>query len=84
MFNVTTRLATSISLAIISSISSVVSNKYLSSHAFNPALTSESPEVLLSGYRAAGWMCVGCAGVSLLISAVGLRGLGVVGRAKAE
>lgn len=43
-----------------------------------------SPEVLLPGYRAAGWVClvVGC--VALLLSVFGFRKLGIVGKQEDE
>lgn len=83
LFNVTTRLATSLSLAVISSIANVVSTRYLNSHPFDASLkaqTADSPEVLLEGYRIAAWLCVACVGVSTAVAVVGLRGIGVVGK----
>lgn len=83
LFNVTTRLATSISLAVISNIANVVSTNYLASHPLDAALgkqTEESPAVLLVGYKFGAWLCVGCVGVSLVLSVVSLRKLGVVGK----
>lgn len=83
LFNVTTRLATSISLAVISSIANVVSTQYLGSHPFDASLkaqTADSPDVLIAGYRLAAWLCVGCVGVSTAVAVVGLRGIGVVGK----
>ncbi|KAK4047037.1 hypothetical protein OIO90_006358 [Microbotryomycetes sp. JL221] len=58
LFNVTIRLATSMSLAIISSVANAASVNYLTAHPDN-GLTSDSPEVLLVGYRLGAWLCVG-------------------------
>ncbi|GAA98060.1 uncharacterized protein L969DRAFT_93321 [Mixia osmundae IAM 14324] len=76
LFMVSSRLATSIGLAVTSTISSAIATKFLRKH---PDMTESSPEVLLTGYRAAAWVCVGVASLSLLIGGFGLRNLGVVG-----
>ncbi|KAJ7359135.1 major facilitator superfamily domain-containing protein [Mycena albidolilacea] len=77
LFNVASRLGTSLGLAITSSIATVVSQKHQRSH---PTLDTDSPEVLMAGFRAAGWTCFAVALVSLSIAIFGLRGIGVVGR----
>jgi hypothetical protein len=77
LFNVVTRLATSISLSLISTLANSVSSTYLDSH---DGLAADDPEVLLVGYRIAAWMCVACTAVALVLCLVGLRGMGVVGR----
>ena len=77
LFNVVTRLATSISLSLISTLSNSVSATYVASH---EGKLGDDPEVLLVGYRIAAWMCSVCTGVALLLCVVGLRGMGVVGR----
>ncbi|KIM81923.1 hypothetical protein PILCRDRAFT_820793 [Piloderma croceum F 1598] len=80
VFNVATRIGTSIGLAVTSSIATAISEKYASAH---PALLPNSPEVLMVGFRAAGWTCFTAAMLAFLIGLVGLRGIGVVGQRKA-
>ncbi|KAL0952985.1 hypothetical protein HGRIS_007196 [Hohenbuehelia grisea] len=77
IFNVATRLGTSLGLAITSSISTAISEKYNQSH---PELSADSPEVLMVGFRAAGWTCLAAAGIGFAVAAFGLRGIGVVGQ----
>ncbi|KAM0752540.1 hypothetical protein T439DRAFT_379583 [Meredithblackwellia eburnea MCA 4105] len=87
LFNVVTRLATAISLGLISTGANNVSENYLSKHpldAFGAANTMESPLVLLSGYRVAAWACTACSLIGLVLSGVGLSGMGVVGKKEAE
>ncbi|SCZ99201.1 BZ3500_MvSof-1268-A1-R1_Chr3-1g05873 [Microbotryum saponariae] len=82
LFQVTTRLATSMSLAIISSIATLASDKYLAANPFAGDLspnTTESPDVLLAGYRIGGWLTFAFAAIALTISLFGLRGMGLVG-----
>ncbi|KZP30068.1 MFS general substrate transporter [Athelia psychrophila] len=78
IFNVAARLGTSIGLAVTSSIATAISEKY---NAANPTLAADSPEVLMVGFRAAGWTCFAAAMMSLLISVIGLWGTGIVGAA---
>lgn len=79
LFSVVTRLATAISLAILSTASNSASSAYLAKHPLDNV--SENPDVLLAGYRiGGGWGCVGCVAVGLVLSVVGLKGMGVVGR----
>ncbi|KDE03042.1 hypothetical protein MVLG_06432 [Microbotryum lychnidis-dioicae p1A1 Lamole] len=82
LFQVTTRLATSMSLAIISSIATLASDKYLAANPFAGDLspnTTESPDVLLAGYRIGGWLTFAFAAIALTISLFSLRGMGLVG-----
>ncbi|KZP16508.1 MFS general substrate transporter [Athelia psychrophila] len=76
IFTVATRLGTSIGLAVTSSIATAISEKY---NTANPTLAATSPEVLMVGFRAAGWTCFAAGVVSVLIGVVGLRGMGIVG-----
>ncbi|KAI5475192.1 SPX and EXS domain containing protein [Pseudohyphozyma bogoriensis] len=61
LFSVVTRLATAISLGLLSTVSNSVSSTYLEHHPLSSELSpnsSESPEVLLAGYRVGGgWAC---------------------------
>lgn len=43
-------------------------------------LSATDPEVLMVGFRAAGWTCVGALGIALVVSVVGLRGIGLIGQ----
>ncbi|KAI0760003.1 major facilitator superfamily domain-containing protein [Fomes fomentarius] len=88
IFNVATRLGTSISLALSSSVATAVSNGYAAKHpelgyvvgAGNNAETPGGKEVLMVGFRAAGWVSFAFAAASLLVCVFGLRGIGVVGQ----
>jgi hypothetical protein len=73
------QIGTSIGLAVTSSIATAISKKYASAH---PSLPADSPEVLMVGFRAAGWTCFAAAVLAFLIGVVGLRGIGVVGQQK--
>jgi hypothetical protein len=73
------QLGTSIGLAVTSSIATAISEKYASAH---PLLLPSSPEVLMVGFRAAGWTCFAAAMLAFLVGLVGLRGIGVVGQRK--
>ncbi|KAI0341364.1 MFS general substrate transporter [Trametopsis cervina] len=75
IFSVSTRLGTSIGLAVTSTIANTVSEKFNKHH---PELASDDPLVLLPGFRAAGWVCCGVLGLSALITIFGWRGVGVV------
>ncbi|KAH7885093.1 major facilitator superfamily domain-containing protein [Phlebopus sp. FC_14] len=77
IFNVTIRLATSLGLAVTSSISTATSKKYITEH---PQLDPNSPEVLMVGFRAAGWTLLGSALIAVLIVLIWMRDLGVIGR----
>ena len=64
-------------MAVTSSIATSVSQKYNTHHS---DLTSTDPQVLLAGFRAAGWTCCGSLLISLAIAVVGMRGIGLVGQ----
>ncbi|KAJ7729261.1 major facilitator superfamily domain-containing protein [Mycena maculata] len=80
LFNVASRIGTSLGLAISSSIATATSQKYQHAH---PELAIDSPEVLMVGFRAAGWTCFAASVISFVIGVVGLRGIGIIGH-KAE
>ncbi|KAF5367005.1 hypothetical protein D9758_003849 [Tetrapyrgos nigripes] len=81
IFSVTTRLATSIGIAITSSISTAITQRYATKH----GLSSESsPEALMAGYRAAAWTVLGAAVVAFGIAVMGLRGIGYVGQKRVQ
>lgn len=72
LFSVTVRLATSIGLALTSSIATTVTNHYSSS-------LSKS-DALLQGYRAAGWFCFVSSCLAALLALLYLRDAGVVAK----
>lgn len=76
-----TQIGTSIGLAVISSISTAVSAHYNKAH---PDLAPDSPQVLMVGFRAAGWACFAAAVISFVIALVRLRGMGIVGGDKVD
>ena len=76
IFNVATRLGTSLSLALSSSVASAVSASY---HREHPGLDRDAKEVLMAGFRAGGWVSVALAGAALLVCVFGIRGVGVIG-----
>ncbi|KIJ59475.1 hypothetical protein HYDPIDRAFT_33163 [Hydnomerulius pinastri MD-312] len=76
IFNVMTRLATSCGLAVTSSIATSISQKYNARH---PELAPDSPEVLMAGFRAAGWTMFGVATIAILIVVFFMRDLGIIG-----
>lgn len=78
LFNVTTRLATSIGLAATTSIATAVTDRYARTHALTtPAAYKEA---LLAGYRAAGWLCAACTVLSLILAPLTMRKIGIVGK----
>ncbi|GJE97159.1 MFS general substrate transporter [Phanerochaete sordida] len=77
IFNVATRLGTSIGLAVTSTLAASVSARFARAH---PPLAPDAPDVLMAGFRAAGWLCCGACALAVLISAVGMRGVGFVGQ----
>ncbi len=60
-----------------SSIATSVSQKYNTRHS---DLAPTDPQVLLAGFRVAGWTCCASLLISLAIAVVGLRGIGLVGQ----
>ncbi|KAI0640897.1 major facilitator superfamily domain-containing protein [Trametes meyenii] len=77
IFNVATRLGTSLGLALSSSVATAVSDAY---RARRPGRAKDDPEVLLAGFRAAGWVAFGLAAGAFVVCVLGLRGIGVIGR----
>ncbi|CAO1615872.1 unnamed protein product [Parajaminaea phylloscopi] len=76
LFSTTTRLATSLGLALSATISSSVTARYARKH---QGLTVTSPEPLAKGYQAAMWFCFSCCLVGIVVSFGWLRGIGIVG-----
>lgn len=76
-FKQTLQLGTSIGLAVTSSIATSVSLAYNKKY---PDLAATDPQVLLAGFRSAGWTCTASLLLSLAIAIVGLRGVGLVGQ----
>lgn len=72
LFSVTVRLATSIGLALTSSIATTVTNHYSTS--------MSKSDALLQGYRAAGWFCFSSSCLAAILALVYLRDAGVVGK----
>ncbi|KAF7302550.1 MFS domain-containing protein [Mycena chlorophos] len=81
LFAISIRLGTSLGLAVTSSIATATSQNYQHVH---PQLVATSPEVLMVGYRAAGWTLMAAGIVAFGVAAFGLRGIGIVGRAKED
>ncbi|KAG1718818.1 major facilitator superfamily domain-containing protein [Suillus occidentalis] len=65
-------LATAIGLAVASEIADSVSKTYNNKH---PDLDAQSPEVLMVGFRAAGWTCFASTLLGIVIVILGLRDL---------
>ncbi|TFK56095.1 MFS general substrate transporter [Heliocybe sulcata] len=74
LFGTTTRLATSVGLAVSSVLSTAVSVGRSPDAASRPA-----PGELLRGYHAVGWLALGMAAVGLALNIIFLRRLGVLG-----
>lgn len=82
LFNVTTRLATSIGLAISASVQSVAMHRYLS---MNPTPAGGNADnggnasaAVLEEYRAVGWLCFGSCLIAAVIALVYLRGTSLI------
>ena len=71
------QLGTSLGLAVSSTAATYVSQTYAGKH---PALKSDSPEVMLAGFRAAGWICLAVGSTAVLIGLVRLRSIGIAGQ----
>jgi hypothetical protein len=54
-----------------------VSKTYNNKH---PDLDAQSPEVLMVGFRAAGWTCFASTLLGIVIVILGLRDLGIIGK----
>lgn len=63
-----------------SAVSNSVSSSYLASQPAALGLNASSPEVLLAGYRVAGWVCLAVNILALALSIFGFRNLGIVGK----
>jgi hypothetical protein len=59
---------------VTSSIAQSVSRRFQELH---PELDADAPTVLLQGFHAAGWTCLGAAGISLLITVVSFHDIGI-------
>ncbi|KAF7307454.1 MFS domain-containing protein [Mycena indigotica] len=81
LFSIAGRIGTSLGLAVTSSVATGTSQTYQHAH---PQLAIDSPEVLMVGFRNAAWTCFAAGVVSLLITAVGMRGMGIIGHTKEE
>ncbi|KAF5364394.1 hypothetical protein D9757_011905 [Collybiopsis confluens] len=81
IFNVATRLGTSIGIGATSSIANSITTRYVHLH---PSSSLTSPDALMYGFRAAGWTLAGAAIISFIIGVLFLRGIGVVGRREAK
>ncbi|KAK7063775.1 MFS general substrate transporter [Favolaschia claudopus] len=77
LFNVASRLGTSLGLAVSSSVATAISQKFQRRH---PDLPLDSPDVLMAGFRAAGWTCLAISVLGFVSALVGLRGIGIVGQ----
>lgn len=77
------QIGTSIGLALTSSIASSVSSHALA-NSTQPDAQATDPAVLMPGFRAAAWLCLGASALSFVIALVRLRGMGVVGALKDE
>ncbi|KAH8832607.1 major facilitator superfamily domain-containing protein [Flagelloscypha sp. PMI_526] len=72
LFNVGTRLGTSLGVAVSSSIAIAVSKQH-------PSPPLSETESLMIGFRAAGWSCFAAGIISVICVVIGLRGMGIVG-----
>lgn len=81
LFTVSIRLATALGMAITSTVANEASKRF---HLARPDLLDSSPEVLMVGYRAAGWTCFAAGSIAVLTVLIGLRDLGIVGLRKAQ
>ncbi|KAF7337696.1 MFS general substrate transporter [Mycena sanguinolenta] len=77
LFNVASRMGTSLGLAVSSSVATATSQRFQRAH---PELAIDSPEVLMAGFRAAGWTCFAVAVLCFGFGLFGLRGIGIVGQ----
>lgn len=73
------QLGTSIGLAVSSSVANSVSRKF-NEMPEHTSLSATDPEVLMIGFRAAGWVCVGALVIAIVVAVFGLRGIGLVGQ----
>lgn len=69
LFNVTTRLATSIGLAFCALAEGAGTKKYAKEH----GVSEDDVAAKMAGYRAAGWLCFGASMVAAIIAVLFLR-----------
>ncbi|KAK0550182.1 hypothetical protein OC845_002782 [Tilletia horrida] len=72
LFATTVRVASSVGLALTSTISTAVARAYASSH----SIDATDPQALLRGYRAAGWTCAAFSIFAVALAFVSLRDIG--------
>ncbi|KAJ6468826.1 major facilitator superfamily-domain-containing protein [Mycena sanguinolenta] len=77
IFNVAIRLGSSFGMAVSTIISTTLSKHFQSAH---PGVSSDDPQVLMVGFRAAAWSLIGTAVISFAITLIGLRGIGILGK----
>ncbi|OSC97556.1 hypothetical protein PYCCODRAFT_1527995, partial [Trametes coccinea BRFM310] len=77
IFNVATRLGTSVGLALSSSVANAVSASYQKNH---PEVAVNSAPVVLAGIRAGAWVTFALGAVAFVLCVLGLRGVGITGR----
>ena len=64
-------------MAVSTIISTTLSKHFQSAH---PGLSSDDPQVLMVGFRAAARSLVATAVISFAITVIGLRGIGILGK----
>ncbi|KAG8736961.1 hypothetical protein FRC12_017342 [Ceratobasidium sp. 428] len=75
LFNVVTRVGTSVGLAVTSAVSTTI-QRLAAKHENSTDLTG--PRVLMPGYRAAAWVCFGMAIISVIISLFRLSDMEII------
>lgn len=76
LFSTTTRLATSLGLALTATISGQVTAKYAHSQG---GLDATAPQALIKGYQAAMWFCFAGSIAGVVVACIWLRGVGIIG-----
>lgn len=75
VFNTMARIGSSLGLAVVALVADQVT-------AHTSLEDKRSPEALMEGYRAVFWLMVALTAVSLVVSHVGLKQIGIVGRSE--
>ncbi|KAG8680445.1 hypothetical protein FRC09_018225, partial [Ceratobasidium sp. 395] len=75
LFNVVTRVGTSVGLAVTSAVSTTI-QRLAAKHENSTDLTG--PRALMPGYRAAAWVCFGMAIISVIISLLRLSDMEII------
>ncbi|KAL9021273.1 MAG: hypothetical protein Q9185_001557 [Variospora sp. 1 TL-2023] len=75
VFNTMARIGSSLGLAVVALVADQVT-------AHTSLEDKRSPEALMEGYRAVFWLMVALTAVSLVVSHVGLKRIGIVGRSE--